>query len=384
MIPGYDISFYQTYSTDYGKWYFDAKVAIEKGMKFAFHRASIGGSSRMEIVKDYAVDWFAQNSKEAGIPRGFYHFAKPGQTSPQKQAEMFWRITKDYEAELPPVLDFEFALPVNGQWLGLSWCLAYMTTLEKLMMEQELDDEGIVFDTVDFELSNYKSNGEWTIKVSGREIQNQPDIKEIIDRHIPPILYTGSSFWAGVRDSENATWAKRFPLWVANYFSSLTFPQYNIPDKVINSTTLPAVPKPWNDYTFWQYCAAGDAEFYGGDYAKHTDKAGLDMNVFNGDENKFRELFRLDVIPEEPPEEPPDTDEYARIDCQFYWFRSAPIYADDSKEIVLPMGYEAKLTGNEVKEWDTGITWIEVMLDRCGDYVGWISKNNKYISIISR
>ena len=90
------------------------------------------------------------------------------------------------------------------------------------------------------------------------------------------------------------------------------------------------------------------------------------------------------VIPEEPPEEPPDTDEYARIDCQFYWFRSAPIYADDSKEIVLPMGYEAKLTGNEVKEWDTGITWIEVMLDRCGDYVGWISKNNKYISIISR
>jgi lysozyme len=78
-------------------------------------------------------------------------------------------------------------------------------------------------------------------------------------------VYTAPAFWAQY-GSLDPKWAKR-PLWIANWGPS-----------------KPSVPAPWgkDDWTFWQFSSTEDGIAYG------CESKAVDMNYFNGDENKLR------------------------------------------------------------------------------------------------
>jgi len=88
----------------------------------------------------------------------------------------------------------------------------------------------------------------------------------------------------------------------------------------------------------------GDGEFYGGNYAKHTDQTGLDMNVFNGTTEQFNAYFGLSEQPQGPeePDEPEPLGQVRVIARQangekgWLFFRDEPSF--DYPE-VLAVGY---------------------------------------------
>jgi len=321
MIPGIDISMWQTNDADNPQYFFDPKVAETKGVQFAFIKAS----ERMS--KDPAVDHFGNSFADTSIPFGFYHFARPSAygSNPAQQAEYFWNIIKDHKWTIPPVLD------VEKDGVGLSFIKMFMETLEKLL------PDGII-----------------------------------------PILYSSPGFLGGLQGLEHAHWIKKYPLWAANYFSAHSFPVYHIPDNVINSTTLPVVPKPWDTWTFWQYAQVGDGEFYGGDYAKHTDKTGLDMNVFNGDLMEFQEFIGAGEV--QPPQ--PSEDYVEIIAESFLRFRPEPVYNKNIKTLIVEHGEVLQIAGVAVYEKASGINWLPVLTPSKyeGDFIGYISE--KYVKYL--
>lgn len=262
MTFGIDISVWQSNDAGNPTYTFDPFIAKEKGVQFAFIRASIGSS------QDNAVDKVAADFERANLPHGFYHFLR-SDVSYITQADKFVSVIKDFDYQLPPVCDVEHA------GLGLEIVKA------------------------------------WCGRVSSK-------------LGVKPIIYTSPGFWNGLTGVDKATWALDYDYWVAHYLN-LSYPVYDIPDAVKNSTTYPTPLKPWSlnnkPWTFWQFCAAGDGEFYGGDYAKHTDKTALDMNAFNGTLAEFNAKFNLTEQPDiptdppvvTPPELPDNTDIDARI-----------------------------------------------------------------------
>ena len=93
------------------------------------------------------------------------------------------------------------------------------------------------------------------------------------------IIYTGPYYWqektvqAGI-PIQSLNYFKQYKLWIAHY-----------------GVTSPLVPKPWDTWTFWQYTDNGIGADYG------VQSRNIDLNYFNGDENKFREVFNLGNIP---------------------------------------------------------------------------------------
>lgn len=84
-----------------------------------------------------------------------------------------------------------------------------------------------------------------------------------------PIIYTRGTWWNGV--CGNAVWAANYDLWIARYNNLLQHPWGDGKYK----------PKPWNEWTFWQFTSKGDGQKYG---AQSLD---LDMNYFNGTQAEF-------------------------------------------------------------------------------------------------
>ena len=253
-VLGIDLSNYQK-----GEWtgldgnkywrYFDPVEAKKKSIQFAFIKASEG------LLKDKSVDIHAEAFSDAGIPFGFYHFGR-NEWSYQPQVDNFYNIIKDYDYDLPPVLDFE--RHPNGSAPGLSFCQAFLGRI-----------------------------GSKTGK--------------------SPIIYTGPSFWASLIGSTKATWAKEYKVWMANYYKTtsrpeLNFPVRGIPDIVQNATSMPSLPAPFEKWTFWQFTDKGDGEYYGGNYDVRVNKTGLDLNVYNGE---LVDLYAEFAIGQEAPEDPP-------------------------------------------------------------------------------
>jgi len=193
-----------------------------------------------------------------------------------------------------------------------------------------------------------------------------------------PIIYTSPNFWNNLRDSANATWAVEYPLWIANYFSALTFPVYDIPDQVANSISLPLVPEPWKKkgktWTIWQYCATGDGEFYGGNYAKHTDRTGLDLNVFNG---SLEDLYKFCESGSVPPQLPQS--KYVVITANFLRFRPTPEYKV-STTLIVERNQILEVAGSPVYEGASGIMWLPVKYPiGYAEGIAYISANSNYI-----
>jgi GH25 family lysozyme M1 (1,4-beta-N-acetylmuramidase) len=257
MISGTDISIYQTNSQNPTR-FFDPLIARKKGMKFTFIRASNG------VAKDNAVDTFARTFADANFPHGFYHFLRH-EVSYSTQADNFVNIVKDFDFDLPVVAD------VEDMGLGLefikSWCGRVSSKLSK-------------------------------------------DV----------IIYSSPSFWNGLQNVKQATWALEYKYWVAHYLN-VSYPQYVIPETI--PFGYPQALEPWasngKKWTFWQWCAKGDGEFFGGNYS-HNENVALDMDVYNGSEAEFLAEFDIgDVTPDPDPE--PDTSLNARLTKLEEWAR---------------------------------------------------------------
>jgi len=97
------------------------------------------------------------------------------------------------------------------------------------------------------------------------------------DKDIKIGVYTGYYYWmehtAGMSYSM-AEWWSNFPLWIANY-----------------KVDKPLLPKPWSDWTLWQYTDKGDAGKYG-----IYDSKNVDLNYFNGTLEKFHKMFNIDGV----------------------------------------------------------------------------------------
>jgi lysozyme len=90
-------------------------------------------------------------------------------------------------------------------------------------------------------------------------------------------VYTAAWWWSDTqrRMVDDAFWGA-YPLWNAQYGVSSSFV---------------AVPRPWQNrqdkIVFWQFTASGDGAKYG------VESKEIDLNLFNGDENKFKSYFNL-------------------------------------------------------------------------------------------
>lgn len=321
-----DISKWQTNDAANPQHFFDPVIAKERGVRAAYLRVGYGR------VMDTAVEHFAKTFAAAGLPFGFYHYAMPAGSmygTAQQQAEWFADIVMQHPFSLVPMLDLEQA------GVGLSYTKVWLERVQGLC--------GCV-----------------------------------------PGIYTSPGFWGGLRDSGNAVWAADYPLWIAHYFSSLEFPVYDIPDIVANSTTLPTVPDPWKKkgktWSIWQFCAVGDGEFYGGDYAKHTDETGLDLDVFNGTYDELMATLGVEgtiIVDPDPVDEPGDLG-YGRVMVRVTWlrFRNRPeLYDGDT--MIVGLGTVLNVTGEKVG--GDGIDWYPVEFE---GYRGYVSAGSAYTQVI--
>jgi len=318
-----DISKWQTNDAVSPSYFFDPIQAKEKGVQAAYLRVGYGR------ILDTAVRHFAESFEAADLPFGFYHYAMPAGSAygtALQQAEWFADIAMQYKFKLVPMLDLE------QSGVGLSYTKVWLERVAELC-------------------------------------------------GCTPGIYTSPGFWTGLKDSGNAIWAAEYPLWIANYFSSLKYPVYDIPEIVANSTTLPVVPDPWKKkgktWSIWQFCATGDGEFYGGNYAKHTDEVGLDLDVFNGTYNELMMALGVGevviddpiVIDPEPVEQPKKVRVIVRQSsgsAGWLYFRDRPELYDDA---CLAIGYGVELELVESEKITGDITYWHVLADGRDGYV---------------
>ena len=181
----------------------DWEKAKTSGIEFAFIKATQGADIACNYFKAH---W--QNSKAAGIPRGAYHF---------------------YDYRVNPISQAEWLLkncPGPGEY-------GYVLDAEKL-------------------------KSKLTIKVPARYMDDLRVFCEFIEKETDtlPILYTGFYWWKD-NGGENATWARRNPLWIAGY-----------------NWTAPMCPLPWgpDGWTIWQFTNKGVGALYGiGPESKQVD-----------------------------------------------------------------------------------------------------------------
>lgn len=234
---GIDVSVWQDDNSTAQKMNFaKAKAA---GANFVFIKASERGG----VDPDFIYNW--QAAKEAGLPRGAYHFLR-WDLSGLMQARIFCATFKDDPGELPPVADFE--APVKD--------------------------------------GKYPSNA-----LLGQFLEEVESITGVV-----PIIYTSPGFWRSygkIKDTSkfDSKWAY-YPLWIAHYMKSYT-PGVSKPDEI----------EPWKStgksWTFWQYTSSGDGYKFG------AESKGLDMNFFNGDMVDFHKFIGGEVVEPEEPEDPP-------------------------------------------------------------------------------
>jgi len=163
-------------------------------LDFVFIKASQG----LRQDRDFFLN--RERAKQAGIPRGFYHFADY-KINPETQASFFWDLVKDDPGELPLVADFERNPEFTpNRAAAEQWLRGFVTSLEAL---------------------------------SGKT----------------PMIYTGAFFWKDY--SSQDSWWNRFPLWIASY-TTQEYMESNV-EKLT----------PWVKWTFWQYTDKGSGEKYG-------------------------------------------------------------------------------------------------------------------------
>jgi len=208
---GIDISHHQDF--DHTSQVVDFLKAKSAGASFVIMKASEG------LVTDRAFVRHWQNSGNAGILRGTYHFLnfkhKPSNKSANQwasdQAVYYWNIVKNLRLDFPPVCDFEQTGNLQPS-------------------------------TIRPALKNFLES---FFSLSGKRC----------------MIYTRKSFWS-VYGSSDQYWAQ-YPLWVALY------PKQPLPAN-------PGLFSPFTKWTFWQYTSKGDGLKYG------CESGDVDLDFFNG------------------------------------------------------------------------------------------------------
>lgn len=93
-------------------------------------------------------------------------------------------------------------------------------------------------------------------------------------------VYTGPDYWKNNSPltTTELSYFRQYPLWIAHY-----------------GVITPTVPEPWMTYLFWQFTSKGDGTAAG------VESLNIDLEVFNGSKDRFRQFFNLPpvVIPPE-------------------------------------------------------------------------------------
>ena len=167
------------------------KAVAAAGIAFAYAKAteSVGVSD-----KRFAANWAGM--KQAGLPRGAYHFFHPAKPVQAQAAKFIAAVGALAPGDLPPMLDLEETSAAKDEWDGVPLAERVPLALQWLqIVEQAL----------------------------GRK----------------PIVYTRRGFVQ--QKLGNAAALTTYPLWVAHYTKALK----------------PALPPGWNTWTIWQYSDSG-------------------------------------------------------------------------------------------------------------------------------
>ena len=204
-------------------------------------RLAIANGAKFAYIK--ASQWgpderFTESWKNSKglLPRGAYHFLDWG-WSEVDQAKLFVKTMGNDLGELPPCLDLEQQPSSYGLDPALvsrkAW--RFLTTVESL---------------------------------TGRT----------------PTIYTGYYFW-NYWGSRDEMWT-RFHFWLPWYASELYI-------KLASGGT--GAPKPWKDWTFWQYSSKANGLAYG------CQSLRVDINQFNGTEEDLSKFAGGASIPTSVP-----------------------------------------------------------------------------------
>ncbi len=193
------------------------------GCRFVIAKCQTGNAG-----KDPCFERNIAAARAQGWTVGAYHFLFPlPHLDPVKQAEGFFAASQlgASDGELPPSLDLEWPDPDAG---FAKWgCTPSQVS-------------------------------DWSRRCAER-------VTELFGRR--PLIYTYPYFMAKLHTAD-VSWLADYPLWIASYGGA-----------------KPTVPKPWADWTMWQYDGNGGARMPNGGDA--------DFDYFNGDETALREFCRV-------------------------------------------------------------------------------------------
>jgi lysozyme len=167
------------------------KAVAAAGIAFAYAKAteSVGVSD-----KKFAANWAGM--KEAGLPRGAYHFFHPAKAVDAQAARFIAAVGALAPGDLPPMLDLEETSATKDEWDAVPKAQRVPLALQWLqLVEQAL----------------------------GRK----------------PIVYTRRGFVQ--QKLGKAAALATYPLWVAHY----------------TKASKPALPSGWRIWTIWQYTGSG-------------------------------------------------------------------------------------------------------------------------------
>lgn len=155
---------------------------------------------------------------------------------------------------------------------------------------------------------------------------------------VRPALYTYDWWWACIRDgapaygfmeSADVAWAADYPLWMAWYRQGWP-----------TAGDKPKVPKPWADWTFWQFDGNGGLRLPNG--------VDCDFCVFNGDEDDLRRFARwseADGVPTErelPAADPVDEPVQEPDGGESRWRATSEAVVDAVRDLVTKRAEEEK------------------------------------------
>jgi lysozyme len=249
----------------------DWRKVAEAGVRFVFVRCGEGNEPARDDRRFRAN---VAGARAAGIYVGTYFGAWtlphggdfPAGRSPKDQAARFLEASGGLgreEGELPPVVDAEWPPRFERQ-------------------ERPDGTTAIVNAWAKWQIPGEEFVARWLLEFL-------EEVERLWGR--TPILYTYPDYWRNLGAwGRLAAWA-RFPLWIASYVPG------GLHAWVPQESSRPAVPSPWEDWTFWQFSAEGSPIAIPGIGAVPVDR-----DVFRGDLDALRRLAGYDPEAETKPE----------------------------------------------------------------------------------
>lgn len=105
----------------------DWTKAAAAGVKYVFIKATEGAT-----YTDPNLQTYVAGAVGAGIPIGFYHYARPENNGAKTEAANFAKITSTYKPQFPLVLDVEGDAAKLGRANLTQWCLTFLQELKRL------------------------------------------------------------------------------------------------------------------------------------------------------------------------------------------------------------------------------------------------------------